>query len=174
MRDFFRKCRRTPSSERPASTPTLVDDGYLTNPRTVICPASALARQSNFHLPTLEDLSNATGDHLLALQRVVGGSYGYVLGYRENGVYKPTRNLHRCTFAVVADVPSEEFDREGSPNHGWAGHNVLFEDGRVVYLRSCYLCGSSDNIFRNDRGQIAPGCHPNDSVIVRSEVSPWP
>ena len=106
----------------------------------------------------------------------MGGSYGYALGYRDNGVYKPTRNLRRETFAIAADMPAEDLttcaEHQTSPNHGWSGHNVLLEGGRVVFLKNCHLDGSDDNIFLNDQNQIAAGCHINDAVIARSNARP--
>jgi hypothetical protein len=78
--------------------------------------------------------------------------------------------LYRETFALVSDVPSE--DCSSSPNHSFRGQNVLLEDGHVVFLKSCRLDGSTDDIFTNDDGKVAAGCHVNDAVVVRSDVSP--
>jgi hypothetical protein len=156
--------------------PTLVDAGYLRDPRTLVCPGSPLADRADFHIPTLDELRAAKADRLKELQRDMGGSYGYALGYRDNGVYKPTRNLRRETFAIAADMPAEDLttcaEHQTSPNHGWSGHNVLLEGGRVVFLKNCHLDGSDDNIFLNDQNQIAAGCHINDAVIARSNARP--
>jgi hypothetical protein len=156
--------------------PTLVDAGYLSNPRILICPGSPLADRPGFRIPTLDEIRGATGDQLSRLHRDMGGSYGYALGYRENGTYRPTRNLRREAFAIASDMPAEDIvvgaERQTSPNHGWSGHNVLLEGGRVVYLRTCHLDGSLDNIFFNDDNKIAAGCHINDAVIGRSNAKP--
>jgi hypothetical protein len=156
--------------------PTLVDAGYLRDPRVLVCPGSLLADRADFHIPTLDELRSAKADRLKELQRDMGGSYGYALGYRDNGIYKPTRNLRRETFAIAADVPAEDLttcaEHQTSPNHGWSGHNVLLEGGRVVFLKNCHLDGSDDNIFLNDQNQIAAGCHINDAVIARSNARP--
>ena len=117
--------------------PTLVDAGYLRDPRMLVCPGSPLADRADFHIPTLDELRSAKADRLKELQRDMGGSYGYALGYRDNGIYKPTRNLRRETFAIAADMPAEDLtEHQTSPNHGWSGHNVLLEGGRVVYLKN--------------------------------------
>jgi len=150
--------------------PTLLAGGYVTDPRTFICPASQLADDASLRIPTVAELQAASGDQLARLHRCMGGSYGYALGYRQAGIYRPTRNLYRDTFALVADEPSE--DCASSPNHSGKGHNVLLEDGHVVFLKSCHLEGSTDDIFTNDDGKAAAGCHVNDAVIVRSDVSP--
>jgi hypothetical protein len=156
--------------------PKLVDAGYLRDPRTLICPGSPLADRPGFRIPTLDEIRGASGDHLSELQREMGGSYGYALGYREKGAYRPTRNLRREAFAIASDMPAEDLvvgaERQTSPNHGWTGHNVLLEGGRVVYLRACHLDGSLDNIFFNDDNKIAAGCNVNDAVIARSNAKP--
>ena len=150
--------------------PTLLSEGYITNPRVFVCPASSVADNPALEIPRLAELTAATGKKLDALRREMGGSYGYALGYRQGGVYRPTRNLHRESFALAADMPSE--DCTCSPNHRGLGHNVLLEDGHIVFLNSCRLEGSTDDIFTNDEGKVAAGCHINDAVIVRSDVSP--
>jgi hypothetical protein len=150
--------------------PILIDGGYLTDPRTVICPASTMADDVKFRIPTLDELRTAQGKDLAELQRCMGGSYGYALGYRENGKYKATRNLYRDSFALASDVPAE--DCSPSPNHGRGGYNVLLEDGHIVFLRTSRLEGSNDDIFTNDLGLVAAGCHVNDAVVVRSDVAP--
>jgi hypothetical protein len=150
--------------------PTLLAGGYVTDPRLFVCPGSQLADDPSLRIPTIAELQAASGDELVQLHRRMGGSYGYDLGYRQAGVYRPTRNLYRETFALVADAPSE--DCSSSPNHSGKGHNVLLEDGHVVLLKSCHLDGSTDDIFTNDEGKVAPGCHVNDAVVVRSDVSP--
>jgi anti-sigma-K factor RskA len=150
--------------------PTLLAGGYVTNPRLFICPGSPLADDASLRIPSLAELQKATADKLAQLHRQMGGSYGYALGYRQAGVYRPTRNLYRESFALVADMPSEDFS--SSLNHCSNGQNVLLEDGHVVFLKSCRLEGSTDDIFTNDDGKAAAGCHVNDAVVVRSDVAP--
>jgi len=150
--------------------PTLLAGGYVANPQFFVCPASSVAEGPSLRIPTLAELNAATGIELTQLRRQMGGTYGYALGYRQAGVYRPTRNLFRDSFALVADMPSEDFAT--SPNHRGNGQNVLLEDGHVVFLKSCRLEGSNDDIFTNDDGKAAAGCHVNDAVVVRSDVSP--
>jgi hypothetical protein len=150
--------------------PVLLDAGYLNDRRIVICPASPLAANSTLIVPTLGQVQAADGDQLAQLRRTMGGSYGYALGYRDGALYKTTRNLHRANFALAADMPAS--DCSTSPNHGGAGHNVLLEDGHIAFIHGCRLDGCSDDIFTNDLGQVAAGCHVNDAVVARSDVSP--
>jgi hypothetical protein len=155
--------------------PTLLAGGYITDPHVFICPGSKLADNASAddalaRIPTVAEIQAASGDDLAQLHRRMGGSYGYALGYRQGGVYRPTRNLYRETFALAADEPSE--DCSSSLNHSGKGHNVLLEDGHVVFLKTCRLDGSTDDIFTNDDGKTAAGCQVNDAVVVRSDVSP--
>jgi hypothetical protein len=152
--------------------PTLVESGFLGDSRIVICPGSPLADLPGFRIPKLDEVREATPERLQELRAAMGGSYGYAIGYRENGRYKPTRNRYRDGFALAADVPDD--DLATSPNHGRCGCNTLLEDGHVIYLCTSHLDGSNDDIFRNDLGLVAPGCHVNDSVVARSDVSPSP
>lgn len=150
--------------------PTLLSTGYVKNPRLFVCPNSSVADDGSLRIPTLAQVQQASGEKLAQLRHEMGGSYGYALGYRQAGVYHPTRNLYRDTFALVADMPSD--DHASSMNHNGRGHNVLLEDGHVVFLTSRYVNGSNDDIFTNDDGKIAAGCHINDAVVVQSDVSP--
>ena len=102
----------------------------------------------------------------------MGGSYGYCIGYMDNGVLHATKNLGRENFAIMADAPREERPDRQSADHGGRGQNVLFEDGHVGFLTSSRPSGWSDDIFANDRNQVAAGVHRDDSVIVSSGVAP--
>lgn len=155
----------------------LHDGQYLTDENSVICPASSLAvRKGAFHIPSLDDLSNASGENLTTLQRQVGGSYGYNLGYEADGKYHTTKNLRRPNFAMMADSPGCELTRHISSNHAGSGQNVLFEDGHVKLLHNGRDNGQSDDIFVNEQGTVAAGTHQNDAVIGPSAAHPvlWP
>ncbi len=152
--------------------PVLLGSGFLNDMRTIICPASRLADAPQFRVPSLEELQTATGPELAQLRSVMGGSYGYSLGYTEAGQYHPTRNLGRAHFALMADAPSGALPGYQSLNHGGRGQNVLFEDGHVMFLTTPTAAGPSDELFVNDTGMVAPGNHRNDSVIGASDTIP--
>lgn len=155
----------------------LRDGKYLTDESRVICPGSPLAaRKGPFHIPSLDEIDNASGEQLTALQRQAGGSYGYNLGYEADGKYHPTKNLRRQNFAIMADSPGCELTRHISSNHGGGGQNVLFEDGHVKLLHNGRDNGQSDDIFVNEQGTVAAGNHQNDAVIGPSAAHPvlWP
>jgi hypothetical protein len=163
-----------PLATAGAYAPRLREVGLLSNPRTVICPESALAENSsNFQIPTIAELHAAEGEQLSKLQNTMGGSYGYNLGYRSQRGYEPTRNLHRSNFALMADAPRTGPAGRPVGPHGAASENVLFEDGRVRFLTTSNAHGHEDNIYLNDHGQIAPGLHRDDAVIAPSWARPF-
>ncbi|MEA1951697.1 MAG: hypothetical protein U9N87_09945, partial [Planctomycetota bacterium] len=128
--------------------PQLLQDGYLTNPRQVICPGSELADDKNFSVPFPEELQSTTCPNRLAeMKRRMGGSYGYTLGHMNNGRYHGTKNLRRENFAIMADAPSHALPSHQSRNHGGNGQNVLYEDGHVKFLPTTRPLGLPDDVF---------------------------
>jgi hypothetical protein len=149
--------------------PTLVSRQLISDPSDVLCPSSALAAERSFRLPTLEELNQATEQRLAEMRRRMGGSYGYTLGYREDGSYHPVKNMGRTHFALMADAPAPDLR---STNNHVCGQNVLFEAGNVAHLRTCQVEGHPDRIYTNDAGQAAAGLHRDDAVVVSSERGP--
>ncbi len=155
-----------------AYAPKLIDNGFLTDPQAIVCPASTLAEHvADFRVPSIKELQGAKDLTPVGLQQPIGGSYGYNLGYYSNGVYRPTKNLRRPRFALMADAPGAAAPF-ASPNHDGCGQNVLFEDEHVQYLTTCKAHGCNDDIYLNDRGEIAPGLHLHDAVIGPSHANP--
>ena len=153
--------------------PTLSGAGLLQDANWVICPASLLAGDRKFHMPSLEELRAAvTRDELNSLRRLMGGSYGYCMGFVEEGTYHCTRNLGRTFFALMSDAPGPDLPGHQSLNHGGRGQNVLFEDGRVIFLTTPKPGDHNDHFFLNDRGEVGAGDHRNDSVIGSSLSTP--
>jgi len=152
--------------------PILVHSGLLPEQRTVLCPGSPLARDlDDYRVPGLEQVRRATGKELARMRELMGGSYGYSLGYMDGGVYRATKNLCRFHFAIMSDVPGGLPDWQ-SLNHGGQGQNVLFEDIHVRFVATPQLEPDRDHFFINDRGLPAPGMHRNDSVIRPSDAVP--
>jgi len=152
--------------------PALLNDGLLDSPQRVVCAGSSLAADRSFQVPSLGQLQAATGRELERLRSLMGGSYGYSLGYVEDGRYVSTRNLSRPTFALMADAPSDTLPGFQSENHGGRGQNVLFEDGHVGFLTSPGPIEDGDDVFVNDTGLVAAGDHRNDSVVAGSGAAP--
>ncbi len=160
--------------------PSLIEGGFLDNAQPVFCPAESgsCGNQTRPQIvPSLAAVTLAQGSELRELQQQLGGSYGYSLGYLNNGVYQGTRNQHRDLFPVLADAPHDRCSDDPrcarSRNHGGAGQNVLFESGRVKFLSSCRPGENCcDNFFTNDDGDVAAGRHEGDAVIGNSGDTP--
>jgi hypothetical protein len=150
--------------------PTLLDSSLI-NAEDLVCPASDLAVTGNFRVPKLAEVRAAAGAQLRQLQATMGGSYGYSLGYVDQGQYHGLRNRARATFAIMADAPLQHL-AAGSANHGCGGQNVLFEDGHVRFLTSCTLANSPDHIFQNSHGYVGAGVGPEDAVVGSSAAAP--
>jgi hypothetical protein len=157
---------------------TLVQTGYLENERVVLCPASPEAEKpDDFRLPSLPELAKAAKAQLALWRRTMGGSYGYTLGYVENGEYQPIRNLQRPRFAIMADTPlattpANTAAQIRTDNHSGMGQNVLFEDGHVGFMCTRIVEGTADDIYANDQGLVAAGMHADDAVIAHSSAVP--
>ncbi|NLY01325.1 MAG: hypothetical protein GXY83_34980 [Rhodopirellula sp.] len=162
-----------PTAVAGVYAPVLLEGGFLDSSTRVVCPASTLAEDREFAVPALEQLQKAAvAEDLTRLQRQLGGSYGYTLGYRVDGRYRPTRNLHRPRFAVMADAPSYDLPDLASLNHGGLGQNFLFEDGHIEFLPSPQPAGLGDDFFTNDTGLVAAGLHRDDAVVGSSATTP--
>ena len=151
--------------------PMLREAELLPRNSQLICPASSLAQEPDFTLPTLDEVRAASEALLPQLYRRMGGSYGYSLGYVADGVYHGHRNQGRSRFALMADAPDDETAGR-SANHGASGQNVLFEDMHVDFLKSCRLVDCDDHIYMNDQGLVGAGIGPDDAVIGRSPSRP--
>ena len=154
--------------------PILAENQWLPDPRRRGLPgllAGRRPRSSPF--PSWPKSRRPSPTKQLArLQESMGGSYGYTLGYEENGVYHPTRNLHRSNYRLAADAPGRRAPNYQSDNHGRYGQNVLFEDGHVQFLVSPRPSDRSDDYFLNDDGYLAAGVHRNDSAIGAGATPP--
>ncbi|HEY5313338.1 MAG TPA: hypothetical protein VIK18_12500, partial [Pirellulales bacterium] len=132
--------------------PALHDAGLISS-SDVICPGSELARCGEFHIPTVAALRASRGAELRQMKARMGGSYGYGMGYLEDGHYHALRNRGRATYALMADSPEAHSSSGcGGSACGSRGHNVLFEDGHVSMLTTCRLAELGDHIFRNALG----------------------
>ena len=152
--------------------PMLVTEGYVDGSEWFVCPASPLAEEGEFRVPTIDDLLSASPQELASLRGRMAGSYGNNMGYVENGRYRSPRNLRRPFAAVMSDVPGLLSSGYQSPNHDGRGQNVLFECGRVSFYRTPRPHVHADNLFLNDAGMVDAGSHRNDSVIGPSWAVP--
>jgi hypothetical protein len=153
--------------------PVLLQNKLLPDVSRIVCPGSSLAAQrSSFLIPTYRELDLKPPVELARIRPTMGGSYGYNLGYTENGQYFPTKNLYRPNFAILADAPNLHSPLRQSGNHGGRGQNVLFEDGHVQFLSTTKTPATGDDIFANDAGILSAGLSPDDSVLGASGTAP--
>jgi hypothetical protein len=149
----------------------LREGGFLPQTHVLLCPASPLAdRPGDFNLPTMRELSLASAEKADAMCKMMGGSYGYSLGFFVAGRYQAPKDLRRTGQALMADTPHSTY--RTSSNHGGRGQNVMFEDLHVKYLTTCKAQGCNDHIFTNDEGRASAGLHAFDSVIGASNDCP--
>ncbi len=152
--------------------PVLLHNGFVEGPECFLCPDSPLAEDRQFRIPSLEELAAASRQDLARLRRSMGGSFGYTLGFVENGRYHSPRNLHRPHYALVADAPSRLLPNHQTLNHGGRGQNVLHETGEVSFYPTPQPRERADNVFLNELGLVDAGQHRNDSVIAPSDGVP--
>lgn len=157
-----------------AFTVALKERELLGNVRHIICPGSNAGVAI---VPSVDELRQAAAsdpDRVKTLKRYMGGSYGYLMGFDQFGIYYG-RSLADKTMPLVADRPprgEEGISSPNSPNHGYSGQNILFADGSVRWLPSPIWRG--ENFFINNIGSVAAGLSPYDLVIGLSEAQPHP
>lgn len=151
----------------------LMESGQLEDARWLICPSSELAKQiESFRIPGEVEIDRATGEPLVRQQRIAGGSYGYNMGFIENGEYRAPKHESRAYYLLMSDAPAS-FPNRKSNNHGGRGQNILCEDGscRFVVNPCKDLC---DDPFLNRSGLVAAGNDCIDIVLGESLARPKP
>lgn len=145
--------------------------------RLFVCPASSLADQlqsegREFRVPSLAELSMASGMWATELRRVSSGSYGYHPGSTKGAVYMPAHNRRHSLLPVLADTPSVVSNYRVGANHGGAVVNTLFQDGCVRSLETPLVPQVNDHLFVNQRGEPSVGQSWNDAVVLPSGATP--
>ena len=146
----------------------------LENDRWVLCPGSPVIRGDDFSIPTVEQVMDMPqGPELARTRNTIGGDFGYSLGYTAAGRYRGPRNLHRGSFALMADAPGPAGPDYQTANHGGRGQNVMSEDFSVRFLPKPTWDDPVDHIFVNGAGAVAAGVDIDDSVIGSSSSTPF-
>ncbi len=152
--------------------PILAQAGLLRDKARLVCPGVTAAEAADVRLYSVDELQQLPEDTLEQIRPTLGGSYGYHPGHLEQGQYRPTRNLRRFYFALMADVPSLDGPPHLSLNHGGRGQNVLFEDEHVRFLTTACAPEVNDHFFVNAEGRLDLGVHRDDSAILPAGLSP--
>ena len=156
-----------------AYAPTLVSNRLVNDPQTFVCPSRP--GEPVPVLPTMEALDLAEGAELVALQRTIGGHYGYNMGYKTaDGVLVPPRDARRSQYVLLADAPSDRQPGRRTANHDGRGQNVLYEDGRVRFIINIPCAELPDDPFHNREGRVAAGLDRDDAVLGASADRPIP
>lgn len=153
---------------------SLLDQELLEEARWLVCPSSEMAEQiESFRVPALVEIDRATGEALVRLQRSAGGSYGFNIGFVEDGVYKAPKYEGRSFYCLMSDAPATYKPQRMTKNHGGRGQNMLHEDGSVKWVVDpCRdLC---DDPYLNRAGFVGAGNDCTDVVVGESLATPQP
>jgi hypothetical protein len=162
-----------PRSVAGVVAPILVNHKLVESP-TFRCPSSAVARGTPVRMPTLAELDQLTGYDLRAMQRAMGGDYGYNMGYVSDGRLMRVRDARRVNYILGGDAPSDSLPRRISANHRGRGLNLLYEDGHIRLLKELPRPGLFDDPYHNRDGWVAAGVDADDAVLGASADVPLP
>jgi hypothetical protein len=161
--------------------PVLANNQLVLDPRSFFCPTGSFGtRPSDYESPTLEELDAATGDRLAHLWAVMGGDFGYNMGYyTQDGQLVAPRDERRANYPLLADKPSDVRPGRTTAHHWGRGQNIQCEDGSVRFCPTESFATRPtaellDDPFHNLRGEVAAGLHPQDAVLGASSDSPLP
>lgn len=145
-------------------------------------------------IPNFEQLRQVAINELAALQRAIGGDFAYNLGIQaqrgEEIAVIASRCEGRSNYAILSDAPLLNDSGETWVAHDGRGVNMMFEDGRVVFVSMpanaaiSPLAGRAspapqsggafrgDYPFRNFEGDHAAGLTEEDMCLAPSYISP--
>ncbi len=146
--------------------PQLVSAGYLApDTRSLQCPT--FRDRPTACCPKVPTVKKILVANEMEYRRIVGSMntlFAYAFGYYVDGHYEDIKNTHSAYLPVLSDIPNPDRPCRGSRVHGPPGQNVLFADGRVVFL-TVYVLRPDDNIFTNGYGEVAAGIDCDDIVM---------
>jgi len=156
--------------------PILHDAGFLSPTTSVSCASPTVPVRSP-SLEELEELRRERPDEFDSLVHDLAGCYAYSLGYGTPYAHSGLRSDIGEHLPLMADRPAYRDGRVAagnSPNHGGNGQNVLFVDGSVEFATQRTVGVNRDDIYVNQRGEVAAGRNLFDSVLGASWVRPYP
>ena len=153
--------------------PILVQRQLVGDPDVFVCPSSELvALVPGFPMPTVRQVRMASGEELSRLQKIVGGSFTYPIGFSHSGQLVPPRNTYRENYCLVGEAPIPGVGSGSPANHDGRGGNFFFEDGHIRWISESRYSLLPDNPYCNRDGQMAPGVDPDDAVLGPSDMQP--
>jgi hypothetical protein len=158
----------------------LIRGGYVSADelaKLLVCPGAPLAdkiRAGTFAivLPSAIEIQTMSPQQRDRVSAKASPFFAYALPYRFDGKYYRIRNQRGSMAPVLADALGNDEMTSLSPNHGGRFVQVQCADGRLRVLRTMNLPGVDDDLFHNNRGKVAAGLAPTDTVLGSSEVVP--
>ncbi len=161
----------------------LNDAALFSTDMTVTCAGVGQPHPAPPSVASLDALRNRNPEEYRRVVRQLGGCYAYSLGYEDElksgqKVYLGLTNSMDGLLPIVADSPSclsaTEVAAGNSTNHGGKGQNVLFIDGHVAFCTTRTVGIGEDDIYVNRERRVEAGRGPFDTVLGRSDASPYP
>ncbi|WP_169976803.1 DUF1559 family PulG-like putative transporter [Tautonia rosea] len=169
-----------PASYVGAAFVQLNEAGLLHDHTTLDCPCDGASIPTK-QLPRFDDLLGREQHVPGTCRDDIRVDYAYHLGVRHptTGQTMPLPFNIENRVPLVADQPPFRLDRTNnaagqggivlvgnSPNHGGAGQNVLFTDGRVEWRRTRWISSSDLDLYLNHHERTRPGIHLMDAVLT--------
>lgn len=143
----------------------LVEQGFLKSPEYLSCAANR-GKNESFRLPTLKEVAQAAPEQIPGLHANFDLVYNYNLGTQQNGRVVPPKMQGRADYPVVSDIVRVGDKGKLSPSgHGVTGVNILFDDGRVEFIRLDEIPELVRQYYFNDLGKVEAGVNENDPVL---------
>ncbi len=132
-------------------------------------------------------VANLPSPALDRFQRVAAGNYAYSLGVNESGRVVAPKLLGASHMPVLADAPIviRQTNEEQFVAHEGRGFNVLYRDGRIVFVdlnafdfasgkhwQQSEADAGLDYPFRNQQGSHEFGVSPSDASLAPSHFPP--
>lgn len=145
--------------------------------KLLVCPGAPLAdkiRAGTYTvvLPNAIEIRAMPSEQLERVSAKASPFFAYALPYRVDGKYCRIRNERGSMAPVLSDALGDAQKDSMSPNHGGRVVQVQCTDGGVRILRSTNLPGVDDDLFHNNRGRMAAGLSPTDTVLGNSDAIP--
>jgi hypothetical protein len=178
--DFPKVEAEPPRNVAGIFVPILRESGVMPETVTLCCPGGGSDRPAPCPtLAELEELRRSRPEAFQTAVRRLAGCYAYTLGYGPApGDHHGLRDDDSGDLPILADRPPDLLDGRlgagNSPNHTGVGQNVLYIDGHVRFSTTRTAGVKGDDIFVNQRGDVAAGRDLLDSVLGASTATPYP
>jgi hypothetical protein len=123
-------------------------------------------------LPSADEIQTMPHAEVVRVASTSSPFFNYRLPYRVGHTYHYIRDEHRPMSPLFSDASGDEPNAPMSPNHGGTIVQVQCADGSLRSLTSCNLPGFDPDMYHNDRGEVAAGLSPTDTVLAPSNATP--